>query len=157
MTEHVLSQLDQAEFSDRFTALHSARGCLRDFAEPFARGVLGDQYIDDTTGWLGWDVTPVYTDDVLTALDFVAIIDDDRGPGSRVPTRVKFHNPARPDFLDRIDQTALNAARDLCADSGDHNPEYVRACAEMLIDTSYGRINNDEHKDDLIAWLGAPL
>jgi hypothetical protein len=46
-------------------------------------------------------------------------------------------------------------ARLLCADSAD-NKEYVRGIAELVIDSSYGVLNNDEHKESLIAFLGAP-
>ena len=54
-----------------------------------------------------------------------------------------------------IDSNLLAAARDLCADSGDTNPEYVRGIAELIIDSSYG-LTQDEHKDLLIEFLGAP-
>lgn len=54
------------------------------------------------------------------------------------------------------DGTLLRVARDLCADSGEVNPEYVRGCAEVIIDLTMG-LTMDEHKDDLITWLGAPL
>lgn len=55
-----------------------------------------------------------------------------------------------------LDPVMIRAARDLCADSGKTNPEYVRGIAELIIDTSVG-LTSDEHKDALIAWLGSPL
>jgi len=52
--------------------------------------------------------------------------------------------------------TITAVARDLCADSAD-NKEYVRACAEMVIDLSGGLLSNDVDKDRLIEFLGEPL
>jgi hypothetical protein len=46
----------------------------------------------------------------------------------------------------------LTAARNLCAGSLAHNPEYVRGVAEVLIDLSYGASQN-EWKDALMRWL----
>ncbi len=57
--------------------------------------------------------------------------------------------------LTKFNLTHLLAARDLCAGAAD-NVEYVRGIAELLIDTTHG-VTMDEHKDMLIAYLGAPL
>lgn len=59
-------------------------------------------------------------------------------------------------FLNRLDQDLLKAARSMCEDAAE-NAEYVRGIAEFLIDTSGDAgLTMDEHRDDLMAWLGAP-
>lgn len=80
----------QADFASLFEAKQVASQRLRDYAEPFARYVIGDQYFDNTSGFLAWDVVPVYRDSVLVALDFVKIVHDDRGPSTRRSSRVEF-------------------------------------------------------------------
>lgn len=54
-----------------------------------------------------------------------------------------------------VDPNLLAAARDLCADAGDDNPEYVRGCAELIIEVSVG-LSQDDAKAGLIQFLGAP-
>lgn len=148
--------LHRDDFAGLFIAKHEANEALRDYAEQFARLALGGQWVDDPTGWLGWDVAPVYgPTGVLVALDFSAITHDDRSPGTRKTTRVEFSpKPARPSFTYTINESAVQGARRLCAESGETNPEYVRATAELLIDMTPG-LTMDEHKDTLIAWLGS--
>lgn len=63
---------------------------IRDLATPVARMVLGDEYVDNKNGWLGWDVTPIFDGGTLIALNFTAITHDDRGPDTRKTTRVAF-------------------------------------------------------------------
>ena len=55
-----------------------------------------------------------------------------------------------------LDADLLLAARELCADSGDTNPEYVRACAELIRDVTPGLVGVDGVKEVLIDFLGAP-
>lgn len=158
-TDELNLDLHRNDFAYLFGQVRSTKEDLRTYAQPFARMVLGDQFIDDTHGWLGWEVAPVYgPDSVLIGVDFRATTQDDRGPATVKTTRIDFAPPpvAKPDSTKWIDAIMLTTARDLCADSGETNPEYVRGCAEMLIDATMG-LNQDEHKDDLIAWLGSPL
>lgn len=73
-----------------FGLKRDANIALRMEAEPVARMVLGDQFVDNPTGWLGWDVAPVYDGDDLVALNFTSIVHDDCGPDQRKTVRVAF-------------------------------------------------------------------
>lgn len=59
--------------------------------------------------------------------------------------------------LIELDANLIVAARDLCADSGDTNPEYVRACAELIRDVTPGLGGVDGVIEVLTDFLGAPL
>lgn len=59
--------------------------------------------------------------------------------------------------LIELDADLVVAARDLCADSGDTNPEYVRACAELIRDVTPGLGGVDGVIEVLTDFLGAPL
>lgn len=83
-------ELHHSNFHGLFDDIRLAKQALRDYAEPFARQVLGDLFVDNLSGWRGWDVTPVYSDRVLVALDFVRILYNDRGPDERKAIRVSF-------------------------------------------------------------------
>lgn len=91
MTETIEGfDLHRKDFDWLFGAVTTAKQRLRDYAEPFARHVLGDQYLDETNTWTGWDVRPVYKGGALIALDFDAIIHDDRGPSTVRSSRITF-------------------------------------------------------------------
>jgi hypothetical protein len=76
--------------------------------------------------------------------------------GSMVPMTTTQQDNPMIDIYNRIPGPVLRAARDLCADAGDLNPEYVRGQAELLIDC-HDYLTMDEHKEALIAYLGSPL
>lgn len=62
-----------------------------------------------------------------------------------------------PIDLSLIDTLLLDNARSLCAESIlNGNVEYVRGCAELIIDSTLG-LSQDEHKQPLIDFLGGPL
>lgn len=83
--------LHRDDFTALFGAVTDAQQRLRSYAEPFARQVLGDEYVDNPNGWLGWVVQPAYSvSGGLVALHFTAIIYDDRSPATRKTIRVEF-------------------------------------------------------------------
>lgn len=88
----------KGEFAFLFDTQRAARQSLRTYAEPFARKVLGENVVDSTNGWVHWDLRPVYgVDGELQAIDFIKIIDDDRGAPYRSTVREHFKPPIDPD------------------------------------------------------------
>jgi hypothetical protein len=79
------------DFASLFQAKVDAAIALREYATPFARVALGDSFVDNPSGWQGWDVSPIYDPQVgLSGLNFTAIVYDDRGPDSRKTIQVTF-------------------------------------------------------------------
>jgi len=117
-----------------FETKRSAAQTLRDLAEPFAREAVGDQFVDDPYGYLGWDVSPVFADGVLIALDFVQITHDDRGPGRRKTKRVVFGDaPTSPAEARRAAYDAAYAEYlDLTEAARDKRMDVIRAITAMV-------------------------
>lgn len=86
----------QLTFARLFNEVKMAQSALRDYARPFARQRLGNQYVDNANGYLGWDVVGVWDGGSLVGLDFKAITADDRGPATFRNFREMFIDPNGP-------------------------------------------------------------
>lgn len=91
-------ELHRTDFDHLFDAMRVAKSRLRNYAEPFARQVLGAATVDSKNGWVHWDVKPAYSLDgeSLVGVDFIRIIYDDRGAPTRTVKREHFTPPVDP-------------------------------------------------------------